>query len=77
MQPSNKSALIEDALTGLLGHDRKKTIESNHCIPAPIGCGREIPEEEFGTWAEIELREYAISAWCKTCQDKVFSSGDE
>lgn len=71
MTPTHKSYSLEKALSAFLGADRSETIRSNRCIPAPIGCGREInPETEFRD--EISRREYTISGMCQKCQDKVF-----
>lgn len=44
----------------------------HECIQPPLGCGAKITDVELETWDQLTVREYAISGWCKTCQDKIF-----
>src|SRR2546423_730958 len=53
-------------------HDREDAIRNLRCVSAPIGCGRQITEEELSKWSRMDLSEYALSGWCITCQDEVF-----
>jgi len=68
--PTPKSPEIEAFLEKNFG--RTTAINSSKCVPKPIGCGRDIPEEEFPTWLEVERREYRISGLCNNCQQQVF-----
>ena len=72
MEPTAKSAAMEAFLTGVTGNDRRESIKANQCIPAPMGCGREIPQSELQEWDALTLKEFTISGWCRTCQDKIF-----
>jgi hypothetical protein len=64
--PSRKAPAITDALERMFG--RSTAVESDRCLPPPIGCGG--PAVEFRD--ERSRREYGISALCQQCQDKVF-----
>lgn len=66
MEPSNKSPKLTDFLEQLSG--RTTAITTNHCIPAPLGCGKPI----IGFRDSISMKEYTISGFCQECQDKVF-----
>jgi len=68
MKPSNKSPQVENDLTNIFGFDRRDSIQQNVCLPAPIGCGK--PATEFKD--TISEKEFTISGFCQTCQDKVF-----
>jgi hypothetical protein len=66
--PSQKHPEIEKALTDMFGHDRRAVIESDMCVPPPIGCGK--PATVFRD--ELSKLEYQISGLCQACQDSVF-----
>lgn len=51
--------------------DRKHAISEKRCVMSPIGCGRQVKEEDFRD--SVSLAEYGISALCQDCQDSVFS----
>lgn len=72
MEPTQKSEAMETFLANVIGSDRRESIKANVCIPAPMGCGREIPASEIETWDALTQKEYTISGWCKTCQDKIY-----
>ena len=72
MQSTNKNLDLENFLTQTFGFDRRETIKANKCAPPPIGCGRDIKEEDFIN--EIQRREFAISSLCPKCQDEIFDS---
>jgi hypothetical protein len=69
--PSDKSPAIEGFLEANFG--RTTAIESNRCIPHPVGCGK--PIEGFRD--ERSVREYTISGLCQRCQDEVFGVADD
>ncbi len=49
-----------------------------HCYPKPIGCGREISEEEFASWDLLSQKEFRISGIClDPCQNEYFAEEDE
>lgn len=49
-----------------------------NCYPKPIGCGREIPSEEFLTWDALSQKEFQISSLClDPCQNEYFAEEDE
>jgi len=71
MNPTHKSYSLEKDINAFIGADRQETIRNNQCVPAPIGCGRQIdPEIEFVD--EISRKEFTISGLCQDCQNKVF-----
>jgi hypothetical protein len=69
-QPTKKAPEIEKFLEQNFG--RTTAINSDRCIPKPIGCGE--PVGEFRD--EVSRREYSISGLCQKCQDKIFGTGD-
>lgn len=73
--PTTKGAAIEDVLNAMFS--RTESITSSRCIPAPTGCGREIPSAEIEGWSSITVKEYRISGLCRTCQDTVFADPNE
>jgi hypothetical protein len=76
MEPSEKSPAITEFLESSYG--RSTAIKGNMCLPAPIGCGREIPASEIvGTWDSLTTREYRISGMCKTCQDAFYDMAED
>jgi hypothetical protein len=66
--PSPKNKKVEDGLKQTFGFDRRKSIQANHCIPAPIGCGN--PATKFKN--AQSKREFTISGLCQSCQDRIF-----
>ena len=68
MKPSTKSEEMEQAITGIFGHDRRQLIKENLCVPPPIGCGKPIAEFRNA----ISAKEYSISGLCQRCQDDFF-----
>lgn len=68
MQPSHKSPQLEAELKRVTGIDRRKAIESDHCVPPPIGCGKPITPFKD----EQSRKEYTISGLCQYCQDIIF-----
>jgi hypothetical protein len=75
LPPSDKSPAIENYLEQTSG--RTSAINARKCIPAPLGCGRDIEPGEIETWDSLTVREYQISGLCKTCQDSVFGTSEE
>jgi hypothetical protein len=73
MNPSNKTAEMEQSLTGIFGFDRRDQIRANKCCPPPIGCGG--PATSFKD--NLSQREYSISGLCQKCQDKFFGDDGE
>lgn len=71
--PTQKSPDIEAFLNDLMGGNRQQTIIQNKCVPAPIGCGKEV-----GTFRDaLSEKEYRISGLCQECQDSVFGGPDD
>jgi hypothetical protein len=68
MKPSDKTPEIEQQIIKTFGHDRRQVIESNKCVPAPIGCGGDATEFKDA----ISRKEYSISGLCQKCQDRFF-----
>lgn len=68
MKPSEKSEALEQQLIRIFGHDRRKAIESDHCVPTPVGCGK--PITDFRD--EQSRKEYTISGLCQACQDAFY-----
>jgi len=64
--PSEKAPAIEELLEAMSG--RTTYINKGTCIPAPIGCGKEIT----GFKDQLSAKEYTISGLCQGCQDSVF-----
>tara|TARA_R110002167_G_scaffold323224_1_gene529135 strand:+ start:168 stop:377 length:210 start_codon:yes stop_codon:yes gene_type:complete len=57
-----KAPQVEAMLTAVTGVDRVKTIESGHCTQ----CSKEV----LGFDTDTYLREYLISGYCQSCQNK-------
>jgi hypothetical protein len=55
----------------------RSAIESRHCTPKPIGCGRQLSEQEIRSWDPLSQKEYTQSGWCRNCQDKFFNQDAE
>lgn len=72
-KPSDKTEEMEIAIDGIFGFNRRDTIESDVCIPAPFGCGG--PATEFED--DLSRKEYTISGLCQKCQNSVFGTSDE
>lgn len=71
MEPSKKSEQLESDMTNIFGFNRRESIQSNKCIPTPIGCGREFdPATEFKD--ALSAKEFTISGMCQQCQDSFF-----
>ena len=66
--PTEKSPVVERALTKIFGVNRVEAVLNEVCVEAPIGCGK--PVEAFRT--AVAGREYEISGLCEVCQDKYF-----
>lgn len=66
VKPSEKSPKITTFLENSFG--RTTAIESDRCIPEPMGCGG--PAIEFRD--DLSRKEYTISGLCQECQDEVF-----
>ena len=63
-EPTPKSDVINNLISGLAGQDRVSTIKADICML----CGNKATKFKD----ELSLREYAISGMCQTCQDKSF-----
>lgn len=70
MQPTEKNINLENFLTQTFGFNRRQTIKANKCAPPPMGCGKDVKEEDFTN--EIQRKEFAISSLCPKCQDEFF-----
>lgn len=68
MEPSPKAPGMEDFLEKMTG--RSSAILNNRCLAPPLGCGQFVFVDGFRD--EVSRREYTISGFCQTCQDKVF-----
>jgi hypothetical protein len=75
MTPSVKSSKVTNVLEALTG--RTTAITNLTCTRPPVGCGKQITVEEMRSWSSIEVSEYRISGWCKTCQDVAFADPDD
>lgn len=77
MEPMKRRPEVEKLLDEVFG--TVNAIRDNRCAPKPVGCGREIPPNEFGAeyWSDIERQEYSQSGLCNQCQDEVFSNGHQ
>jgi hypothetical protein len=69
-EPSTKQVSMEEFLKGLYGFDRCTSIRAGRCVPAPIGCGKEVK----GFKDMLSEKEFTISGLCQECQDKIFGS---
>lgn len=67
---SSKSAPMAAFLEDFAG--RSTAQQARRCIPAPLGCGRDVSDEELKAADDLTQREYIISGWCPTCQLEVF-----
>lgn len=70
MEPTPKAKGISDLLNVIA--DRDNSIRGNKCVLKPIGCERQITQEEINRWKEITRREYRISGLCNKCQAEIF-----
>ncbi len=62
--PTKKAGPIEQLLTKFTGTDRRKSITGNVCT----WCKE--PAENFRDF--LSEKEYTISGFCQSCQDKTF-----
>ena len=69
MEPTWKSAPIENLITTMMGKDRRKTIQLGECMTCSC---KDITISSFRD--ELSVKEYTISGMCQECQDKVFGS---
>ena len=74
--PTQKAPAVEDAITAFSGSDRRTAINAGHCVPPPVGCGRELRAKEFQTWDAQTQKEYTISGMCAACQEDFFKESD-
>lgn len=72
MKPTYKAPELEEAFKEIFGINRQQSIESNHCINPPIGCGKEISNPEAHFRNQLSFDEYRISGLCQACQDEIF-----
>jgi hypothetical protein len=77
MEPMKRRPNIEKLLNEVFG--TVSAVRANRCVDKPVGCGREIPPNEFGAeyWTELARREYTMSGLCNRCQDEVFAGDDD
>jgi|TARA_Y100001951_G_C11245439_1_gene243088 hypothetical protein len=75
MKPAEKSFGMEAAIADAFGFVPSLHIVANQCVPAPIGCGKDVTFESFRD--ELSVREFKISGMCQECQDKFFVEDDE
>ena len=68
MEPTDKSEPITAFLEELAG--RTTSITNNTCVPAPVGCGKNVHFDNFKDY--VSLKEYQISGLCQECQDSIF-----
>ena len=66
--PTIKSPHVNNLLKQRFGVDREQAILDEVCVPAPIGCGKEV--KSFRT--EADAKEFEISGLCQSCQDNLF-----
>jgi hypothetical protein len=74
IEPSEKSLPVGMFLEERYG--RTSAINDGKCVPEPVGCGRQLTQEEVEEWDRLTLKEYTISGMCKDCQDKFFGSDE-
>ena len=72
-KPTKKTKAIDGILDLMLGGKpgddiRSNTIRCKTCLPLPMGCGLEV--NVFRD--ECSEREYCITGFCRSCQDKMF-----
>jgi hypothetical protein len=65
MEPTPKSASINDAIRSLMGKDREQTIRDGNCMT----CDRTDVVEGL---RDEHRREYRISGMCAHCQDNFY-----
>jgi len=77
MEPMKRRPDVEKLLDEVFGST--SSVLDNRCTPEPIGCGREIPLNEFHGeyWTELARKEYKISGICNQCQDILFAGDDD
>lgn len=77
MEPMKRRPEVEKLLDEVFG--TVNAIAANRCAPEPVGCGREIPPNEFGGeyWTALARKEYSMSGLCNQCQDAVFAGDDD
>ncbi len=75
MKPAEKSFGMEAAIADTFGFVPSLHIVANQCVPAPIGCGKDVTFDSFRD--ELSVREFKISGMCQECQDKFFVEDDE
>jgi hypothetical protein len=71
-EPTSKEVPVEDFLKEMFGFDRTVSIRDGKCIPAPIGCGKDIT----GFKDPLSAIEFRISGLCQECQDKIFGGAE-
>ena len=69
----NKNSILKDLFNVNLDESKKQL----KCIEKPIGCGKQISQDDFDSWDELTKKEYKISALCKKCQDEFFGNGQQ
>ena len=75
MKPAEKSFGMEASIANAFGFVPSLHIVANQCVPAPIGCGKDVTFDSFRD--ELSVREFKISGMCQECQDKFFVEDDE
>jgi len=65
--PSPKSPEMTAMLEKQMG--RTTAIESDMCIPPPIGCGGSATDFKD----TLSIKEYSISGLCQQCQDAIWN----
>jgi hypothetical protein len=75
LEPTPKSPAMARFLEANFG--RSSAINELKCIPAPVGCGRQLLPSEVECWDQLTIKEYRISGLCKTCQDSIFESDED
>ena len=66
--PAIKSQILSDFLENF--SNRREAIVGDRCINPPMGCGG--PAIIFRD--PRSMKEYTITGFCQTCQDKIFRS---
>ena len=64
IEPTDKAPEIDKLISGLMGKDRKSTIEGAKCMTCKA------PNLNFRD--PLSRKEYAISGMCQRCQDETF-----
>lgn len=67
-EPTKKSPELENALSRMIGVDRRTAIFADLCVTCdgPAGTFRD----------SLSVKEYAISGMCQVCQDATFGGPD-